>query len=124
MSERKIINDNKYHVYDVVFIFIFGLFLVLSVLHSGKSTKKQNQPSKPLVVKDSVKAQDSLLNNIFLLEQRSHLQQDYINFLENQKSKIKYVYIEKKHDIDNASIQYLIDEFSVIFTEADTSRER
>ena len=124
MSERKIINDNKYHVYDVVFIFIFGLFLGLSVLHSGKSTKIQPQTSKPPIVKDFIKSQDSLLNNIFLLEQRSHLQQDYINFLENQKSKIKYIYIEKKNEIDNASIKYLIDEFNDIFTEADTNRIR
>jgi hypothetical protein len=95
---------------------VVGLFFI-------KNLRTQNKPQNNSFLESYLKSendllekqQDSLKSTIRAQKQAISEKDSLLIILSNQKNKLKIVYYEKYHKIDNYSIRQLINEFDTIF---------
>ena len=63
-----------------------------------------------------------LLNDIENIKRSNAHIDSLISKINSQKQDVRYVYIEKTKEIDDGSVAYLMDEFTVIFSKGNVRR--
>ena len=113
--------DYKKTTYSLVVLLVVALLLLL------RKSGNQNDGSETYKFLNDEVAKLKSKNNILLKEiegiKKSNQHIDSLIFAINTKKQdVRYVYIEKTKEIDDGSVAYLVDEFTVVFSKGNVRR--
>ena len=109
-----------------LFFMLLTIIFVVVELFYISNLRKEHKPQNSSFLETYLKSendllkkqQDSLKTTLKLQKQAIAQKDSLLIVLSNKKNKLKIVYYEKYHKIDNYSIRQLINEFDTIFAKS------
>lgn len=105
---------------------ILALFIITLILLLVKSGNHEDNNETYKFLDDEVNRLKSkneiLLNDIENIKRSNAHIDSLISKINSKKQDVRYVYIEKTKEIDDGSVAYLMDEFTVVFAKGNIRR--